>query len=450
MSLLATGVLVLQWPSLGQGTPVVRIQAGDVYRVVSTSSVSGQLTLPDPKTGRHRQLAIRGTTRVVYRERAIRVDNASAAARLLRVYEGVEYQRTVGDQSQQVTLRAAVRRVVLDSQDTDHFPFSPDGPLQWSEIKLIRGHAMLPVLEGLLPSGDLQTEKAWNATDAAARDLTGLLELQAGTLACAPKGTIEHQGKRLQRISVSGTLVGRTNEGRTRDRVNAAVYLDAASQRLDSLRAIGDREILGANDKVTGTLAIDYQIVVTRLQNDPELSGEAADAFAGTPTQAQADVLYENPNLGVLLVHPRVWQLVAVQENRMLFDTRGNTLTVHREAVGQVPTTQSYFEEVKKYLESAETTIAATTKVRERSSDIGRIGNFRIDVIMAGQPMVLDYWVVARDDQGASLSARIHEPDAERLLPGIERIAYNIQFSRPRQSIGPAQRRAIPGPTGAP
>src|SRR5262245_40412667 len=75
-----------------------RIGAGDSYRVSTKSTLKGYLELPDPKANQSKRIAIDGTARVVYRERALHADSQGQIDRVFRVYDLVDYQRKVNDQ----------------------------------------------------------------------------------------------------------------------------------------------------------------------------------------------------------------------------------------------------------------------------------------------------------------------------------------------------------------
>src|SRR5207302_9654634 len=62
------------------------------------------------------------------------------------LFRSIEFQRNIGDREQQQTIRPAVRRLVLLRHNNTEVPFSPDGPLTWGEIDLVRTDVFTPAL----------------------------------------------------------------------------------------------------------------------------------------------------------------------------------------------------------------------------------------------------------------------------------------------------------------
>ena len=201
--------------------------------------------------------------------------------RVYRVYDAVDFQRKVEDQPQEARLRGAVRHMVLSlprdepigqRPSLDNFPYSPDGPLQWTEIKL-RSDAHLRAAAGWLSRpGSFKERATWEAPRSATAELTGLQPLESGKLVCTYNRDIEFQGKRLAEVEFNGTVVGRTEDGRSRNQISGGAFIELKTRRLQSLRALGQRQMLDQNDKVIGTLSVDYQHVITPIADDPDLA----------------------------------------------------------------------------------------------------------------------------------------------------------------------------------
>src|SRR5438876_5510321 len=85
---------------------------GYQYHVSSRVELSGTLTLPPEKGAAARPLAMTGHSAIEYDERVLAVTNGEVD-KSLRIYRRVEFQRTVGGQPQESTLRPEVRRLVL-------------------------------------------------------------------------------------------------------------------------------------------------------------------------------------------------------------------------------------------------------------------------------------------------------------------------------------------------
>ena len=66
------------------------------------------------------------------------------AARRFASIGSIDLDRTVGDKPQEATLRPSVRRLVILRTGHREVPFSPDGPLTWAEIDLVRTDVFTP------------------------------------------------------------------------------------------------------------------------------------------------------------------------------------------------------------------------------------------------------------------------------------------------------------------
>src|SRR5262249_49023369 len=108
------------------------------YHVSSRAELTGLLNLPPnmqkdkgPKT-----LPLSGSTTVEYDERGLEAD-ADSVRKTVRIYSRMNYRRKVGEQLQESQLRPEIRRMVLLHAGNTEVPFSPDGPLLFSEIDMV-------------------------------------------------------------------------------------------------------------------------------------------------------------------------------------------------------------------------------------------------------------------------------------------------------------------------
>ena len=137
---------------------------GTQYAVSCRVDVAGTLTLPlekdqtVPKT-----LNVTGTSIIDYHERVLTVTPQQHVKTTVRMYRKLDFQRKVGDQTQSSSLRQAVRRLVILRQNQVEVPFSPDGPLTWNEMDLVRTDVFTPALTGLLPTQAVRQGDRWLA-----------------------------------------------------------------------------------------------------------------------------------------------------------------------------------------------------------------------------------------------------------------------------------------------
>lgn len=426
-----------------------RIVPGDQYRVVTKNTLKGHLLLPRAKGMAPENFPLEGVGLVKYRERALAADEQGQIGRVLRLYDTLELKRKVKDEDQVGGLRPAVRRVILQRRDNVEIPFSPDGPLQWSEIDLIRTDCLLSSLEGFLPTGNLVVGSRWQATRLATVELTTLSTLESGSFLCEYQGLIDHESSKLGLIAFGGTVIGATEEGRSRNHVRGAIYLDPATQRLQYLRVQGKRELLDDRDQSVGNLEVDFQLATKPIVDDPELSDSVVRTLPTAPTDENTALVYEHPGLGIKLLHPRRWFLASVQGNQLLLTKGENSVVIHLERAGETPSTKAYRDEVSQYLAAQRFPIRATSDVEEAPpSKHGRLGHFAFDVQLEGKPVTLDYWAVERGQQGATLAARLASAEAATLQRDIQFLARQLAFFKPAQPIGPPTRMQTPNNPG--
>src|SRR5579871_2218454 len=104
--------------------------AGYQYHVSSRVELSGTLTLPAEKDGQApKSLGVTGQSAQEYDERVLALAGDGQVQKTARIYRRIEFQRKVGDQQQESTIRPAVRRLVVLRHKNQEVPFSPDGPL---------------------------------------------------------------------------------------------------------------------------------------------------------------------------------------------------------------------------------------------------------------------------------------------------------------------------------
>ncbi len=140
---------------------------GYQYHINCQVNVTGNLSVPAEKEKTtSKQLPIKGGSVIDYDERILTA-NKTGQEKTLRIYRKVDFQRTVGDRPQEATIRPEVRRMVVLRLNQVEVPFSPDGPLLWGELDLVRTDVFTPALAGLLPAGSVRPGDRWPAANSA-------------------------------------------------------------------------------------------------------------------------------------------------------------------------------------------------------------------------------------------------------------------------------------------
>jgi hypothetical protein len=171
------GLLLAVCPSGAQEAVVLREQfpVGYQHRVSSRVELSGTLTLP-PEKGQKapKKVDVTGRSALEYDERVLSHGKDGRVDKTIRVYGRLHFERKIGDELQQTDLRPDVRRLVILRHNQLEVPFSPDCPLTWGEVDLVRTDVFPAALTGLLPDGAVRPGDGWKAATAAVQELTDL------------------------------------------------------------------------------------------------------------------------------------------------------------------------------------------------------------------------------------------------------------------------------------
>ncbi len=397
------------------------------YRVELKTTLAGKLSVPAAEKDKPaEEVAVVGSSRFVYDERPLPLDDKSARA--IRGYRTVEVNRTVGDREQKAEIRDAVRRmVVLRSEKGKKAPFSPDGPLTLNEIDVVRNDIFSVVLvPGLLPANAVKPGDKWAATAAAVTDLTDLDAIDEGGLTVEFVSVVKIDNRRHAKLSVSGTVRGQNDDGPTRQKLDGTAYFDLEAERLSYLKLSGTHELIGKDGKVAGRL--EGTFVMTR-QASPKFTDLTADALKGldlTPTADNSLLLYTNPDLGVKFLYPRRWRLGLVRGRQIaLEEPAGGGILLTVEPITRLPTADQYLKEVRASF-AKEKTAATLTDGPKRVADAPvRVDRFGFDAEVNKAAVRLEYGLAATADGGVLLAAKLPagdkaiRADVDRVLKGL-------------------------------
>jgi hypothetical protein len=429
---------------------------GYQYQVNCRVEVTGSLTLPPEKEKQAaKQLPIRGTSLIDYDERVLST-KAGQVDKTLRLYRQVDFQRKIGDRPQEATIRPEVRRLVVLRLNQVEVPFSPDGPLLWGEIDLVRTDVFTPALTGLLPEGPVRERDRWKAANSAIQELTDMERIEEGQVECRLDPIANFQNRRQARVNFRGSVRGLNEDGPNRQQLDGYFYFDLESNHISYLSLNGVSILLDKDGKEVGR--VEGQFKLSRQANSRcrELSDEVVRTLKLEPTEDNTRLLYDNPDLGIRFLYPRRWKVMGVRGRQVAVDeTNGNGLLLTVEPVGQVPNGGQYLGESKDWLEQQKARILAVDSPRRLSSDRGELEHFSLEVQLpapsplpgaqgqssgrsrggdrageGGQKVLMDYYVTRQTLGGATMAARLLPQDAPNLRKDVESIARSIAILR--------------------
>jgi hypothetical protein len=383
---------------------------GSEYHVVSQSVIRGELLAPVAKDKPPERIKIAGKSSIDYVERVLPVDARDADFKSLRVYETIAFRKTAGDRTDEMTLRPAVRRLVFMKKGLHKVPFSPDGPLLWAEIDLLRTDIVVPALAGLLPERAVAPGDTWKASTAAVAELTDLEKVDTGELVCTFDKLIANGPRTIAQVSFTGTMTGVNEDGPTRQRLSGKLQFDLTAQRITYLKVEGKHDLLDADGKDAGRITGTFELTRLAATGHPALAEAAVKGLDLNPSPENTKLLYHTPEAGVRFVHPRNWRVVRTTGRQITVDeTEGSGLLVTLDTADGVPSAARYLREALKELQER------GAKVLDRSAPerlADGIDSFTIDAEFGKEKVVMAYFIVRQEKGAATLAARV--PDRFR------------------------------------
>jgi hypothetical protein len=397
--------------SLREAFPV-----GYRYHVRIRVGLSGSLTVPpqkENKLSKPTTLQMRGESVIEYHERVLALTRAGQVQKTLRLCRQTDIRRTVAGRKQQQSLRPEVRRLVVVRQDNTEVPFSPDGPLTWGELDLIRTDVFTPALTGLLPGPQQRRVKVgdrWIASRSAVRELTDMERIESGSLECRLEQITTLEGRKHARVSFRGTIRGINEDGANRQKLDGYYFFDLVSDHLSYLYLRGTHSMLDEEDKEVGHL--EGRFILTRqvTHDIPGLDDDTLKRLTLEPTPKNTRLLYDNPALGVRFVHPRRWKVTGERGKQVILDdSAGMGILLTLDSLPRVPSGAQFLSESTTYLRKQGARIRRVTPPRTVTTT-PHLENFLIEAEMNGQNVLLDYYVTRQSKGGATLAARLPLP----------------------------------------
>jgi hypothetical protein len=432
--------LIVPVVALVSGAPAgaqepIRLQedfpAGYQYHVSTRVQLSGTLTVPaEMGKGAAKSLPVTGESAIEYDERVLALAEGQVQ-KTARIYRRVDLQRKVGDKPQQSTVRPEVRRLVLLRNKNVEVPFSPDGPLTWGEIDLVRTDVFTPALVGLLADRPVRPGDRWPAQNAAIQELTDLETLEEGGVECKFEQVTTLEGRRYARIALSGTVRGTNEDGPNRQQLEGYFFFDLESRHLSYLYLKGGNFLLDKDGKEVGR--IDGQFVLTRQahQRVRDLSDEGLKGVVLEPNADNSRLLYENADLGLRFLYSRRWRVAGVRGRQVGLDAAdGSGLLLTLESQARTPTGAQFLTESQTYLQQQKVKVLRGEAPQRLQALPQELERFGFETEINGQKVQMDYYVVRQVHGGATLAARLLPADLAALQKEVEALARSITITR--------------------
>jgi len=405
---------------------------GHTTKVEIQVKVTGKLALPSTEKGKPGQLVtIAGTSKLTYEERVLQPDDTNLL-KTVRAYREVEFERTVGGAKQDASIRPSVRRMIVIKAGERKAPFSPDGPLTWGEIDVVRTDVFNPsLIPGLLPAGPVKPGQSWKASAAAVAELTDMEKVEEGAITVEFVGIAKPGGKQLVRLKIAGTVRGVNEDGPNRQKLDGTAYFDLEAGILTYLSVRGTKELLDGKAQTVGV--IEGQFAMTRApvaKMPADLSDASLRDLDLKPGTENTLLLYDNTELGVRFLYPRGWRVGAVQGKQVTLDhARGGGMLITVEPAAKVPTADDYLKETLGVLEKQKATVTNTEKPTRLRAEPVLLDRFALDATVGMDKLRLEYAVLKQTDGGVTIAATLPAADAE-LRPEAARIVRSLSVTK--------------------
>ncbi len=425
-----------------------RFHVGYEYHVSTRVDLSGTLN-PAPEEANKgaggkgdkaasKPLSVRGSSAIEYDERILDSGLDNRVRKTVRLCQRTDFRRSVGDRPQESSLRPQVRRLILLRQKNKEVPFSPDGPLLWGEIDLIRTDVFTPALAGLLPGRAVTPGERWSATQEAIQELTDLEEIESGSLECRFEQIAVVEKRRHARVAFQGVVRGSNEDGSNRQELDGYLFFDLESNHLSYLFLRGKHFMLDKSGKEVGK--VEGRFVLTRRANTraQELSDAALRGKSTDPNADNTSLLYDNDDLGIRFLYPRRWHVAGVRGSQVTLDgADGGGLLLTLDPLTRAPTGARFQAESRDWLAKQQAKVLKTDPPRTlRASPI--LEQFALEVEMGQQKWLVDYYVTRQNKGGVSIAARLPARDREALRKEVEGIARSVVVTR-EQNDKPAR-----------
>jgi hypothetical protein len=407
---------------------------GHAYSVDVQVKISGKLSLPATEKGKPPQLVpVEGASRLVYEERMLDADDADSQ-KAIRAYREVAFKRVIGTNVQDAGIRPSVRRMVVIRSNGRRAPFSPDGPLMWGEIDVVRTDVFNPAaVTGILPAGAVKPGQTWKASAAAVAEITDMQQVEQGGLVVEFTGMATLAGKPAAKLRISGTVRGVNEDGPSRQKLEGTAYFLTESNLLAYLSIKGTHELLDGAGQTVG--AIDGQFIMTRspLKELPaDLSDTSLRGLALKPDSENTQLLHDDTDLGVRFLYPRGWRVGAVQGKQVTLDHSklGGGILITVEPASKVPAAADYQKEITAFLQKEKAKVNVAMQPIRVRPEPGQLERFALEAEFEKESARLEYAVLKQIDGGATVAARLPAATASDLRTDVERVIRSLNITK--------------------
>ncbi|MER3416579.1 MAG: hypothetical protein C4297_10255 [Gemmataceae bacterium] len=434
--LLATGAPsagVLAQTTTSQDYPLkIRLSKGACYRIRVESRLEGTLPVPRPNSDAiERQIVFRGESSADYEERLLDVASDGSVPRTIRLYRILKYRRNLDRQVQEGMLRSQVRRLIVVRKEHEEVPFSPDGPLTWGEIDMVRTDVFYPALAGLLPDRNAAAGESWIANADAVRELTDLEKITEGQVRCTLQRVLVQDGKPMAQISLNGRVAGLSEDGPGQHQLTGHLFFDLERHSIAYLSLNAQQTIPASKDgRIHGHVSGVFTLTCVPCACPEELNDRALAHLRSEPDEFNTRLLFDEPALGLRFVYPRRWTVRKAEDRQVvLHEPEGAGLRITLLPTRDVPTVAQLQSQVDAWLKSKGARIEHFEPARYLA--VAQADRLAWHVQMEGAASVLLYLRLSQGQRSAIFVARLPARSSAALEPQVVEIARTLELRAP-------------------
>ncbi len=409
-----------------------RFPVGTRHKVRTRVDLSGELTPPPAKGKPATPVTIKGSSAIDYEERILDASEGKIT-RALRHCERFDFKRTIAGKEQEIALRPEVKRLVVLRKGHTESAFSPDGPLLWGELDVVRTDVFIPALVGLLPTKEVREGDSWQASEAAVQELTDLEKVESGGIECKLEKITRVGKRRLARVLLKGTVKGVGEDGTASHRLQGTFHHDLEGGYLADLVLNGVMSLLDKDGKEAGKVEGRFVMMRSPGGSAVGLGDEAVKRIKTEPDDENTRILYDNPDAGVKFLYPRAWRLTREMGGQIALDgPAGDGLLITIDPAGKTPTVKQLRDEAQQWITKQKGSV-----IREQPAVTLRstppLEWFAVEAKVGGQTFWMDYYATRQTEGGATVAARMQPANVKPSRKDVSMIAGSISLRTPRK-----------------
>ncbi len=393
---------------------------GYQYRVSCRTQILGKIIV------QAKEFPVQGSAKIDYDERIL-PHKVGAGERTVRVFQEMTFQRKVGNEPQDISLRPEVRKLVILRHNNHEVPFCPTGPLKWNEIDLVRTDVFTPALVGLFANLPVKPGDRWSAEESAVRELTDLEKITKGTLQCHFVEVQTQLDRPHAIVTFKGTIDGVGEDGPTQHQLDGVLHFDLQGAFLRTMTIAANHNLVDAQGKPQGQIQGTFVLTRKPGAQNPELADAAVARIPLEPNDDNTQLLFEDADLGVHFIYSRRWRVGKIEGKQIYLDERqGNGVLLTLESADKLPKAETFQAEVHAWLQKNQAKITGAENPRGVPAPT-QISQFAYSAEMQGKAVILDYFVVNVGTSGAIFAGRLNAAHAVLLRPDVERMARSFR-----------------------